>query len=190
MPRGLQHERGINGQSRRVRTYRARLRPDENTAVRWDEPPVEDREVLSQFDDDVRSRVIALHEWLETLKQLISTVQSWANELGWSSKVIEKPLEDSTIGSYTAPALLLQEETTRMLLEPICAATGTHGVADLYLMPAYDDIASLYYDGQKWRIHYAKASDSNGVGKLEAESKPLSKASLRNVLEELKSHAA
>ena len=64
-------------------------------------------------------------------------------------------MEDSDIGTYQAPALLLQQDTLRMLLEPIArTAPGADGVVDLYLMPAYDDIATLYFADGKWQLHY------------------------------------
>jgi hypothetical protein len=64
------------------------------------------------------------------------------------------------------------------------------GVVDLYLMPAYDDIASLYfYDGQ-WHLHYL-APGTPVVGNMrEARAKPLSKDTLQEVLEEMRRHAA
>src|SRR5665213_2832472 len=85
-------------------------------------------------------------EWLSRLTDLIENVKSWVEEIGWSTRRIEKRLQDSQIGDYHAPALLLQIETDRVLLDPIGrSAPGVDGVVDLYLMPAYDDIASLYY---------------------------------------------
>ena len=94
-------------------------------------------------------------DWLGRLSGLIQNVQTWAEEIGWATKRIEVTLSDSQIGKYTAPALLLQEDSIRVLLEPISrSAPGAEGVVDLYLMPAYDDIASLYhYDGD-WHVHY------------------------------------
>jgi hypothetical protein len=99
-------------------------------------------------------------------------------------------MDDSVVGNYKAPALLLQEETTRALLEPIARTTpGSEGVVDLYLMPAYDDVASLYYDGNRWNLHYV-AKAGHGVANVhEAEVKTLTKASIRKVLDEMKSHA-
>ncbi len=45
------------------------------------------------------------------------------------------------------PALLMQEgPSAGLILEPIArSAPGADGVVDLYLLPAYDDIASLYF---------------------------------------------
>jgi hypothetical protein len=99
-------------------------------------------------------------------------------------------MEDSEIGSYTAPALLLQEGTTRVLLEPIARITPrADGVVDLYLMPAYEDIASLYYYGRKWHIHYPQPGDPGVSTIRDAKSKVLSRASLQGVLEAMKTHA-
>jgi hypothetical protein len=76
-------------------------------------------------------------EWLHRLTTLVDSVENWTKELGWSTRRIEKEMQDSQIGKYQAPALLLQEGTTRMLLEPIAHdAPGAEGVVDLYLLPA------------------------------------------------------
>ena len=42
-------------------------------------------------------------------------------------------------------------------------APGTEGVIDLYLMPAYDDIASIYYSGDRWNLHYLFPDTKNGA---------------------------
>ena len=129
-------------------------------------------------------------EWLGRLDELMGNVQQWLQEIGWSSRRIEKRLEDSQIGVYQAPAMLLQEGTTKMLLEPIARfAPGVEGVVDLYQMPAYDDIATLSFADGAWRIHYWADRTSSGEV-LEAEPVPLSKESLRAFLDEMKKHAA
>ncbi len=95
-------------------------------------------------------------EWLSRVSTLVDSAEKWAADAGWSTRRIEKQIEDSEIGGYAVPSLLLQEGTTRMLLEPIArSAPGVDGVVDLYRMPAYDDVATLYfYDGQ-WHLHRA-----------------------------------
>jgi hypothetical protein len=57
--------------------------------------------------------------WLERLSGLVETVCGWAQDLDWSTRRIEKKIEDSQLGTDKAPALLLQKETVRALLEPI-----------------------------------------------------------------------
>ncbi len=77
-----------------------------------------------------------------------------------------------------------------MLLEPIArSAPGAQGVVDLYLMPAYDDIASLFFDGERWQIHYAQPHEAAKGKSPMAGPRTLSKTSLRNALDELTSHA-
>jgi hypothetical protein len=130
-------------------------------------------------------------EWLSRLSTLVESVQSWAQEIGWSTRRIEKQLEESQIGSYRAPALLLQEGTTRLLLEPIARfVPGADGIVDLYSMPANDDIASLYFDDGDWQLHYMSPGTSAGPTIQEANSKKFSKETLKEVLEEMRKNAA
>jgi hypothetical protein len=129
-------------------------------------------------------------EWLERLSDLVESVQSWAEELGWATRQIEVALNDSQLGKYQAPALLLQEDAIRILLEPIArAAPGAQGVVDLYLMPGYDDVASLYFCDGDWSIHYMFPGSPTVATIRDAESKPLTQDSLCDVLEEMKKHA-
>jgi hypothetical protein len=129
-------------------------------------------------------------EWLERLNRLIDDVKTWAEELDWSTRRIEIKLEESRIGKYQAPALLLQQEAIRILLQPIASsAPGTQGVVDLYLMPAYDDIASVYYYDGNWHVHYMFPGTPS-VGDIhDAPAKLLSKETLSEVLGEMKKNA-
>ena len=188
--RGLQHERGVGGRPKIVPQFEARVRAGGPDSVTWTRKPADTALEQARFDDDARRRVRILHPWLKLLDGLIDMVKRWADELGWSTKVIPKPMSDSEVGDYRAPALLLQEGVTRILLEPIArSAPGAQGVADLYLMPAYDDIATLYYYDGKWHVHYAKPTGLAVASTREGESRPLTKASLRDVLAEMTSHA-
>jgi hypothetical protein len=129
-------------------------------------------------------------EWLRRLATLVEQVRDWADELGWSTRQIEVALEDSQVGKYKAPALLIQEDAIKILLEPIArSAPGANGVVDLYLMPAYDDIASLYLYADGWHIHYMLPGTPSVATIRNADSKPLAKDSLQEVLEEMKKNA-
>ncbi len=123
--------------------------------------------------------------------ELVNRVEGWARELDWSTRRIEKKMRDLQIGLYKAPALVLQNETCRVLLDPIArSAPGAEGVVDLYLMPAYDDIASLYFCDGAWQLHYMFAGTSSVATIRTADSKPLSRETLRVVLEEMRANAA
>jgi hypothetical protein len=128
--------------------------------------------------------------WIERLSALVNEIRRWAVEMEWSAKEVSKAMEDSAIGNYTAPGLLLQKEFTKVLLEPIArSAPGAEGVVDLYLMPGLDDIASLYYYGGGWQLHYMSPKSPTDATHREVESKPLNKEAFREVIEEMRNNA-
>ena len=132
-----------------------------------------------------------VEEWLGRLSELIHSVDAWATELGWSTRRIEKKMKDSVAGTYRAPALLMQEGTIRTILEPIArSAPGVGGVVDLYLLPAYDDIATLCYYPDGWKIHDPFPGGPPVSAVEEIEPKPLSREVLKAVLEGMRDDAS
>jgi hypothetical protein len=76
-----------------------------------------------------------------------------------------------------------------MLLEPVArAAPGAEGVVDLYLMPAYDDIASLYFYDGDWHVHYMFPGTPTVGNMRDTKAKGLSLDTLREVLEAMKTN--
>jgi hypothetical protein len=156
---------------------------------KWMKPPAQ-KTTREALESTARERATARHEWLGRLRKLIELVKGWAVELDWATRIVEKKIEDAEIGNYRAPCLLIQQETVRLLLEPVArSAPGTEGIVDLYLMPSYDDIASLYYYNNQWNAHYMFTGAPTVANILEDEAKPLTKATLREVFEEMKAHA-
>jgi hypothetical protein len=144
-----------------------------------------------EIEAEVSARIEDREVWLDRVNELVDRVEQWAAELGWSTRRIVKKLDDARIGKHHVPALLMQEDTYRILLEPIGRSTpGTEGVVDLYLMPAYDDIASLYYYGGQWKLHYMFSGKTPAPAVSEADAVPLTKDTLEKVLAELRQHAA
>ncbi|MEX1224895.1 MAG: hypothetical protein WEA31_10150 [Pirellulales bacterium] len=159
------------------------------TVVTWVNRPAQKR-VQEELEEICRRRATIRYEWLDRLKILVATVKKWAIEFDWATKVVDKKLADAEIGDYMAPALLLQHETVRLFLEPVARdAPGTEGIVDLYLMPSYDDIASLYYYDNRWNVHYMFEGTPTIGDIREAEAKPLTKSTLRKVFDEMKAHA-
>ncbi|WP_435015953.1 hypothetical protein TA3x_003510 [Tundrisphaera sp. TA3] len=111
-----------------------------------------------------------LNAWIDRMTDLVRTVEAWAIADDWATRTITKKMEDREVGDHRAPALLLQKETVRVILEPISreAVGGIEGVADLYLMPAYDDIVRLYFsDG--WKVDYPSEMAARlGIADLES----------------------
>ncbi|HZK82437.1 MAG TPA: hypothetical protein VFC46_15250, partial [Humisphaera sp.] len=152
-----------------------------------DDPGAAREEMQTEIAVRMRDRAI----WIDRVTVLVGQVEQWARELGWSSRRVGKQLDDAWIGKHGVPALLMQEDTCRILLEPVGRSTpGTEGVVDLYLMPAYDDIASLYYYGDQWNLHYMFPGAKPVATVREAEAVPLSKQTFERVLAELRKHAA
>ena len=56
-------------------------------------------------------------------------------------------------------------------------------------MPAYDDIASLYYYANRWNIHYIPPGAPVIDNIREAEAKPLTKDSVKAILDEMSKDA-
>ena len=130
-------------------------------------------------------------EWLKVLADLTRRVKNWAEELHWSTRQIAKRMKDSRLGVYEAPALLMQKETVRVLLDPVARfAPGADGVVDLYLMPAYDDIASLYLVDGEWQLHYMFSGTAAVATIREATPSPLAKHAIGKVLDEMSVNAS
>ncbi len=94
-------------------------------------------------------------EWLRAVEQLVTNVEGWCKANDWPTRRIDKHITESPIGEYVAPALLIQVDLVKLLLEPVARfVPGAEGVVDLYRMPEYDDVATLYRHGGAWQVHY------------------------------------
>jgi hypothetical protein len=94
-------------------------------------------------------------EWVRDVEALVRDVEGWCRTNDWPTRRIEKRMKDSVLGDYHVPALLIQADLARILLEPIARhVPDSEGVIDLYLMPGYDDIASIYRTPSGWTLHY------------------------------------
>jgi hypothetical protein len=187
VPRGLMQSRGWNESPKGVPKYYATAQlQDDEIRVRWENAPVGPESSQEELDEDVRARIKALREWIGRLTSLVSSVRGWAEELGWATRHLDKPMSGAEIGEFDAPGLLLQRDTTQVGLDPIGTATpGTEGVVDLYVLPAYDDIASLYFYDNRWNLHYFPQGAQDVASVRDAKSKPLTKESLKEVLDQL-----
>jgi hypothetical protein len=102
-----------------------------------------------------------------------------------------KKLRDLDGQVYLIPGLFLQKGPIRVLLDPVAYdVPGAEGVVDLYLMPTYDDLASLYFEEGAWRIHYAFPPDPKETHSvIETKALPLSEQTVNDVLDSIAAHA-
>jgi hypothetical protein len=162
--------------------------PDEMVFNWVSAPPRE--AVKEELEQVACQRVAERIAWIHRVADLVKTVEGWAKELGWSTKRIDKRIEDSRLCNHKAAGLVMQQDAVRVLLEPISAtAPGSDGLVDLYLMPGYDDIASLYHRDDGWHVHYVFPTQKAVAGIKEGESRLLSKKTLGVALDEMKQHA-
>jgi len=192
VPKGPEQERGPNGAPRRVAQFIvvARQQGDRIT-FDWSGTQDNPKSAMAEMEKEVEERIRARAVWIDSVKALVDQVETWARDMHWSTRRVEKKLDDAWIGRHRVPALLLQEDTCRILLEPVGrSSSGAEGVVDLYLMPAYDDIASLYYYGNRWNLHYMFPGTKAVPTVREAEAMPLSKEALEKVLAEMRQNAA
>ncbi len=130
-------------------------------------------------------------DWLARLSELINQVDGWCFGFGWSSKRIDKKMDDPEIGSYQAPTLLLQAGVTRVILEPISRSVpGAEGVVDLYQLPAHDDTATLLSQHGRWWIRYPMPDDPIAESTGAVDLKPLTSEVVHAVLAEMIRHAS
>ena len=128
--------------------------------------------------------------WRAALDDLAAKVAEWAERDDWVTKTYAKKMRDSDGVLFEVPSLVIQKGPTRLLLDPIAYdAPGSEGVVDLYLMPAYDDAASLYLVNGRWQIHYVSPDQPAGAGIAPCELIELSEETIKRLLDEIFAHA-
>lgn len=187
VPRGLQQARLPDEPPREVPQYILSLKQEGGAvAVEWSREPPK-AAIKVELEGLALERLAARNAWVARVTGLVAAVESWARELDWVTKRIEKKQDDPRVGSPKVPALVMQQDAVRVLLDPISSsAPGGEGLVDLYLMPGYDDIANLYHREGGWHVHYV-FPDASAAARIKAgTAKPLSKETLTLVLDAMK----
>ena len=134
---------------------------------------------------------VVLARWQDRLKILVHKVKVWVEKAGWRTRMIEKPMNDRNLGRHTVPVLLMEKDTVEVALNPVSPlVSGAEGAVDLYLVPAYDDIASLYFMDGEWKLHYVFGDTEALASVPEPEVMTLSEETVIRVLDEITAHAS
>jgi hypothetical protein len=122
---------------------------------------------------------------LGRLESLVRDVKGWAEAAGWRTRRITKTVNERQLGKYEVPVLLMEKETVEVVLNPVARLVpGSDGAVDLYLSPAYDDIASLYLEGDHWVVHYGEPSSPLATrSTVEITPRPYGEATIRAILD-------
>ena len=124
-------------------------------------------------------------EWVSRLSNLIDTIKNSAEESGWRTRRIDNTITERELGTYKVPVLLMEKDTVEVVLNPVARfVPGAEGAVDMYLAPAYDDIASLYFEGGQWMLHYAERPNPFATQSvIEMKSRPYSNEAIIATLE-------
>jgi hypothetical protein len=100
-------------------------------------------------------RDVVLAEWVHAVDGLVGNTESWAKELGWVTKRVERRLSETLLGTYKAPQLLMHAAPNLYVLDPVARfVPGAAGAFELQVQPSYYTI-SIYrdFDGT-WYAHH------------------------------------
>jgi hypothetical protein len=136
---------------------------------------------MSEQREQFRSRI----------EELVAQFESEVDRREWITRRYPKRMRDDDRQVYEVPALYLQKGPTSLLLDPIgYDIPGAEGAADIYLMPAYDPTASVYFEDGQWVIHYIFPPDPMETHSVvEAQVLPLSAETINQVLDSIAEHA-
>jgi hypothetical protein len=125
------------------------------------------------------------------VEELVARFEAEIDRSEWTSRRYPKRLRDDARAVYEVSALYVQKGATSLLLDPVgYDVPGAEGAADLYLMPAYDPMASLYFEDGQWVLHYAFPTDPmEPRSAIETQALPLSAATINQVLNSIAEHA-
>ncbi len=159
-------------------------------SMNWEKTRDNPETLREEFEREVSVRMSMRAEWTNRIVDLVDDVDKCGSELGWSTRRIAYRVDDSYIGRHELPALVMQKDLCKVILQPVSRTPqGASGLVDLYLLPQYDDIASLYFYNNQWYVHYLFDNDQEVKTIREATSRPLSKDVLNDVLTEMAAHA-
>lgn len=124
-------------------------------------------------------------EWLDRLEALVRDVKGWAEAAGWRTRRITKAISERPLGTYRVPVLLMEKDTVEVVLNPVARwVSGADGAVELYLSPAYDDIATLYFEGGRWVVYYGERPDPFAAeGVVEITPRPYGEETIRSILD-------
>ena len=126
------------------------------------------------------------------ITRLIELFQDALAGTDWSTRGQARKLEDEKGMLFPVPSLYVWRGPTSLFLDPTGSdIPGADGVADLYLLPDYAPVATLYLDAGIWWVHspYPTASTPE-ANPMQWCRVPLSDWSIPELLEVISQDAA
>jgi hypothetical protein len=93
-------------------------------------------------------------DWLELPKDPLDNVKAWAEAAGWETRLTSRDVNEKGFVRYEVPVRVLDRDEAEVSLVPVAPkVSGADGLVDFYLMPEFDDVASLYREDGQWFFH-------------------------------------
>ena len=129
--------------------------------------------------------------FVSQVKRVVDQFESTLSRQDWMLRHDPKRMRDEAGNVYSIPSLTLFKGPIRLLLDPNgYDIPGAEGVMDLYLLPPYDPVATLYLEHGEWFIHSPFPVNLNAIANAtEWTRSPLTKDSISDVLESIVQHA-
>jgi hypothetical protein len=130
-------------------------------------------------------------DWLELLNDLVDNVKAWAEAAGWETRLTSRDVNEKGVVRYEVPVLVLDRDETEVSLVPVARKVpGAAGLVDFYVMPDFNDVASLYREEGQWFFRYTSHADPMETHlEIESERFPLDETTLNLVLNDIAAHA-
>ena len=130
-------------------------------------------------------------EFARAVETVVSQFDEALVEPDWIKRRDPKRMRDEDGEVFSAPSMTLWRGPVRLLLDPNAYdIPGADGIVDLYLLPPYDPVATLYLEGENWFIHSPFPATMETIARPQEWTRsPLNKESIRRVLEAIASHA-
>lgn len=137
--------------------------------------------------DSTTDRPAALRRFRDDVAELADLAEGWAAADGWATKRYPKRMQPAGGELFEVDTVMMQRGPAKILLDPVgLDAAGRDAVVDLYLMPDYDDLASLYRDGGGWRLYRGDFDGEDGfVSPKDRPSRPLDQDAFCRTIEEI-----
>ncbi len=125
------------------------------------------------------------------VEDVVGQFEEILSKHNWSIRRDPKRMRDEAGTIFSVLSLTLIKGPLRLLLDPTgYDIPGAAGVMDLYLLPPYDPVASLYLESGEWFIHSPFPTNLDAVAKpSEWTRSPLGENSISNVLESIAKYA-
>src|ERR1700735_1880977 len=104
--KGIQADRGAGGIPNRIPHFLVTvLQEGDRLHFQWNATSDDPGPSRGEIEAEITVRMEDRSRWIKRVTALVSQVEQWARELNWSTRRVEKKLDDSWIGKYRVPAL-------------------------------------------------------------------------------------